>query len=33
MRITVIKKTDGKVKTAIIGGCPWLVNDPVLPVR
>jgi len=26
MKITVIKKTSGKIKT--IGGCPWIVDDP-----
>jgi hypothetical protein len=26
MRIAVIKKTNGKVKT--LGGCPWLVDEP-----
>jgi hypothetical protein len=26
MKITVIKKTNGKVKT--MGGCPWLVDEP-----
>ena len=26
MKITVIKKTNGKVKTMI--GCPWAVDEP-----
>jgi hypothetical protein len=26
MKITVIKKTNGKVKT--LGGCPWLIDEP-----
>jgi hypothetical protein len=28
MKITVIKKTNGKVKT--MGGCPWAVDEPSL---
>ena len=26
MKITVIKKTNGKVKT--MQGCPWLIDEP-----
>ena len=26
MKITVIKKTNGKVQT--MGGCPWVVDEP-----
>jgi hypothetical protein len=26
MKITVIKKTNGKVKT--LGGCPWIMDEP-----
>ena len=26
MKITVIKKTNGKVQT--MSGCPWLVDEP-----
>jgi hypothetical protein len=26
MKITVIKKTNGKVKT--VTGCPWLIDEP-----
>ena len=26
MKITVIKKTNGKVKA--MGGCPWVVDEP-----
>jgi hypothetical protein len=26
MKITVIKKTSGKVKT--MGGCPWMIDEP-----
>ena len=26
MKITVIKKTNGKVKT--LGGCPWIYDEP-----
>ena len=26
MKITVIKKTSGKVKT--MSGCPWLIDEP-----
>ena len=26
MKITVIKKSNGKVKT--IAGCPWLMDEP-----
>jgi hypothetical protein len=28
MKITVIKKTNGKVKT--MGGCPWAVDEPTV---
>ena len=28
MKITVIKKTNGKVKT--MQGCPWLIDEPSL---
>ena len=30
MKITVIKKTSGKVKT--MSGCPWLVDEMMAPV-
>ena len=26
MKITVIKKTNGKVQT--MGGCPWVIDEP-----
>lgn len=26
MKITVIKKSDGKVKT--MAGCPWIMDEP-----
>jgi hypothetical protein len=29
MKITVVKKTNGKVKP--MGGCPWLVDEPCAP--
>jgi hypothetical protein len=28
MKITVIKKTNGKVQT--MTGCPWLVDEPAM---
>jgi hypothetical protein len=28
MKVTVIKKTNGKVKT--MAGCPWFVDEPSL---
>lgn len=29
MKITVIKKTSGKVKT--MAACPWLIDEPPTP--
>ena len=28
MKITVIKKTNGKVKT--MSGCPWIIDEPAV---
>jgi hypothetical protein len=29
MKITIIKKSNGKVKT--MSGCPWLLDEPTAP--
>lgn len=33
MKITVIKKSDGKVKAAILAACPWILDDPASPKK
>jgi hypothetical protein len=31
MKITVIKKTNGKIKTMAL--CPWIVDEPPVPQK
>ena len=31
MKITVIKKSNDKVKASVIRACPWLLDDPAAP--
>jgi hypothetical protein len=32
MKITVIKKSNGKVKT-VSGGCPWIIDEPMAATK
>jgi hypothetical protein len=33
MKITIIKKSNDKVKSAVIAACPWILDDPALAPR
>ena len=33
MKITVIKKSEGTVKSAILAACPWVLDDPASPKK
>jgi hypothetical protein len=33
MKITVIKKSNDKVKAAVIAACPWILDDPAAPKK